>query len=637
MSTGDFSKALNTVEIALKLESDNTDLLYFAAVCSRYLHLYDQALTWLETLKSIIPEHGRAYQEEGYLRRELNQPELALQAFALAWRYNPALESSCRAALELATKLNQPAEIQQVSAQLAALARLPKILIAATDLVAEGKLIKAEAFCRQHLQKNPTDVEGMRLLADIGLRLGVLDDAEFLLKSACEFEPENTAVRIEYIQALRKRQKFHEAVTQAKLLLDSQPDNPRFQSLYAVENMQAGDFEAALVLFDQILTTLPGDPVTLTSKGHALKTRGDFDESVATYQEAIKFRPNHGEAWYSLANLKTYRFSEAELAEMQRLEDGQGQMFMDKVYLSFAKAKAFEDLGDFKTSFDYYQQGNDLKKRQSRYSAEQMTEEFSKQKQVCSAELLATDTGDESPDPIFIVGMPRAGSTLLEQILASHPLVDGTLELPNVLSLTQYLRRLKIDDKTPGYPEILPLLSGEKLREFGETYLRETQIHRHGAPYFIDKMPNNFRHIGLIHLMLPQAKIIDARRAPLSCCFSGYKQLFAEGQEFSYGLDEIGRYYKDYVSLMDHWHKVLPDKILHVQYEDVVSDLETQVNRILDYCGLPFDSACVEFYNTRRSIRTPSSEQVRQPIFQSGLQAWQPFEQWLTPLKNALD
>lgn len=310
---------------------------------------------------------------------------------------------------------------------------------------------------------------------------------------------------------------------------------------------------------------------------------------------------------------------------------------MDKVYLSFAKAKAFEDLGDFKTSFDYYQQGNDLKKRQSRYSAEQMTEEFSKQKQVCSAELLATDTGDESPDPIFIVGMPRAGSTLLEQILASHPLVDGTLELPNVLSLTQYLRRLKIDDKTPGYPEILPLLSGEKLREFGETYLRETQIHRHGAPYFIDKMPNNFRHIGLIHLMLPQAKIIDARRAPLSCCFSGYKQLFAEGQEFSYGLDEIGRYYKDYVSLMDHWHKVLPDKILHVQYEDVVSDLETQVNRILDYCGLPFDSACVEFYNTRRSIRTPSSEQVRQPIFQSGLQAWQPFEQWLTPLKNALD
>jgi hypothetical protein len=272
-----------------------------------------------------------------------------------------------------------------------------------------------------------------------------------------------------------------------------------------------------------------------------------------------------------------------------------------------------------------------------RYSADRMTDVLALQRSVCTPELFAkTGAGCQAPDPIFIVGLPRAGSTLLEQILASHSQVDGTLELPNVGALAHRLDGRRMVDDTPKYPGRLLDLSDTQLRKFGEAYISDTQIHRQGAPFFIDKMPNNFRHIGLIQLMLPNAKIIDARRHPMGCCFSGFKQLFATGQEFTYGLAEIGQYYRDYVELMDHWDQVLPGKVLRVQYEDVVTDTETQVRRLLAFCGLSFEPQCLTFFETERSVRTPSSEQVRQPIYRSGLEQWRHFEPWLGPLKEAL-
>lgn len=633
-----FDDALADLNDLLQFDPKNIEALYMSAVCQRYLRDFQPALDTLTQLKSLAPEHGRAHQEEGHTYRDMGRTDDALNAYARACRFNPALEASWRGQLDILRKKGLERQASQVQAQLERLQNLPRPLIGVMDLIAQGRLLKAEEICRQFLQKIPHHVEGMRLLANIGMRLGVLDDAEFLLESAARFEPDNVQVRIDYIQALRKRQKFSQALEQARQLLNTAPENPQFQSLFAVECMQTGDYETAVETFDEILQRVPGDPVTLTSKGHAYKTQGEYDSAVSSYCEALQSQPQYGEAYYSLANLKVYTFNDDEIDNMLAQQSNHNLSHMDRVYLCFALGKAYEDKRDFETAFKYYERGNRLKKMQSRYKAEQMTAELAAQQMVCAADLFRrrSGAGHDSPDPIFVVGLPRAGSTLLEQILSSHSQVDGTLELPNILSLSQRLRRRGRQSDASGYPQILCELSDKELTSFGEQFIADTRIHRQGAAFFIDKMPNNFRHIGLIHLILPNAKVIDARRHPMACCFSGFKQLFAEGQEFTYDLADVGQYYRDYVELMDHWDEVLPGKVLRVHYENVVADLEPQVKRLLDYCGLPFEQACVDYHKTERAVRTPSSEQVRQPIFKSGLEQWRHFEPYLDALKSAL-
>ena len=474
------------------------------------------------------------------------------------------------------------------------------------------------------------------MLAEIGVKLGILDDAEFLLDSATQFAPEHVPAHIDLVQVLRKRQKFEAALAQAKRLFDRQPQNPQFKSIYAIELMQTGKIEAALTLLDEVLAQVPGDAATLTTKGHALKTKGESLAAIDAYRSAYEHNPDHGEAFYSLANLKTYRFTDEELQLMGQQENNRNLSPSGRVYLNFALGKAHEDAADYERAFGYYAEGNRQKKIQSRYDAEKMRVEFQDTQRVCTASLLAEENqgGNASSAPIFVLGLPRAGSTLIEQILSSHSMVDGTSELPNILSLSQSLRRKSRG--SGGYPAVLADLTMEERTRFGDQYIADTQIHRGDAAFFVDKMPNNFRHIGLIKLILPNAKIIDARRHPLSCCFSGFKQLFAEGQEFSYDLGDIGHYYRDYVELMDHWDRVMPGFILRVQHEDVVDDLRGQVARLLAFCGLPFEEACVAFHKTERSVKTPSSEQVRQPIFRSSLDTWENYEPWLSPLKQAL-
>ena len=608
------------------------------AVCHRYLREFDAALATLASLKGLAPENGRAHQEEGHAYRDSGRIDDALRAYGWACRFNPALVASWREQVRILSSRGRGQQAAQAKAQLDYLERLPKPLVAVIDLISQGKLLKAEDICRQFLQKAPHHVEAMRLLADIGVRLGVLTDAEFLLESAHRLDPANVRVHIDYIGVLRKRQKFAIALDQARQLLDSSPQNPQFQSIYAIECLQTGDYDSALSLFDKVLEQMPADPVTLTSKGHVYKTRGEYDESVHSYRAALESHPQHGEAWYSLSNLKVYAFDDGELKRMHAQARNDSLSHADRVHLNFALGKAYEDREDFETSFRHYEQGNRLKKQRSTYTAENMTADLHAQQRVCSAEALArgASVGHPAGDPIFVVGLPRAGSTLLEQILSSHSKIDGTLELPNILSLSQQLRRRGRLGDEPGYPEILTALSDEELGAFGRQYIDDTRIHRKDAPFFVDKMPNNFRHIGLIHLILPNAKIIDARRHPMACGFSGYKQLFAEGQEFTYDLGDLGRYYRDYVKLMDHWDAVLPGKVLRVQYEDVVADLEGQVHRLLDYCGLDFEPACLSYHLTDRAVRTPSSEQVRQPIFTSGLDYWRNYERWLDPLRETL-
>jgi tetratricopeptide (TPR) repeat protein len=636
LQDGRFAEGLAAAHSLLMSDPQDSDALYVAAVACRYLRRPDDAQHFLDRLHEVLPEYGRAWQEQGHLYRSQGTPSAAIAAFARAVRFNPALEASWRARADLLASVGRQGEAQADAQQADRLRTLPRELLAVSNHLHEGRLIRAEEICRHYLRRQPKDVEAMRLLAEIGTRLGITDDAEFLLESALVFEPDNIQLRLDYIQTLRKRQKFSRARAEAEALYARDRESPLFASHLAIESMQTGDYEKAFGLFDQVLAKLPNDPATLTSRGHALKTRGRQDEAVASYRAAIAAAPAHGDAWYALANLKTIRFDKADIEVMQETLDRPGLALMDRVHIHFALAKALEDGGEHAAAFGHYETGNMLKRQQTRYDADAMSEELSSMKQACSAGLFAGDSGagHAAPDPIFIVGLPRAGSTLLEQILASHSKIDGTLELPDMLALAHRLRGRRAG--VSEYPQVLHRLTPQQREKFGRDYIENTRFHRQGAPFFIDKMPNNFRHIGLIHMVLPNAKIIDARRAPMDCCFSGYKQLFAEGQEFTYGLNEIGRYYSDYVDLMAHWDKVLPGKVLRVQHEDVLNDLEGQVRRMLDYLGLDFEVQCLEFHKTDRAVRTASSEQVRRPINRSGQGAWKPFEPWLGDLKTAL-
>ncbi len=630
---GELASALRDLDEVLARAPEDVDALYMRAVALRYSGACDQALDTLEILKRLAPSHSRAHQEEGHTLRDLGRNDAALAAYARALALNPALEACLVESIKLLGASGRERSAVHLKVQLEALQRLPQPLRAVMELTAQNKLLKAEELCRRYLQQHPDDVAGMRLLADIGVRLGVLEDAEFLLESAVAFAPDNLQVQMEYVQVLRKRQKFQAALEQAEKLLQMHPDNPQIMSICAIEHMQTGAYDEAMRLLDEVLVRVPGDARTLVTYGHALKTRGRTEEAIARYRDAMTQHPEHGEAYYSLANLKTYRFDDAEVEHMASVETNVNLGFMDRTYLDFALAKAYEDRGEHDLAFSYYAKGNTLKKAQSRYDADKMHDELAAIRRVCDEAFFTARQGwgCAQPDPIFVVGLPRAGSTLLEQILSSHSQVDGTLELPNILSLSQRLRR-----RSGGYPEVLHTLTTDECMAFGDAYIEDTRIHRAGAPFFVDKMPNNFRHIGLIKLILPNAKIIDARREPMACCFSGFKQLFAEGQEFSYDLEDIGRYYRDYENLLAHWDEVLPGYVLRVQHEDVVADLEAQVRRILDFCGLPFEEACLRYYETERNIRTPSSEQVRQPIFTDSVEQWRHFEPWLEPLKSAL-
>ncbi|MEL6258380.1 MAG: tetratricopeptide repeat protein, partial [Pseudomonadota bacterium] len=442
MMDGRFENALQTLAPVLDGAQDNVEALYMSAVAQRYLKQFDDALETLSALKALAPELGRAHQEDGHLRRALGDTTRALTAFQRAVRFNPALQASWTAQAELLEAIGQTSAASSARAEAARISSLPKALAGAAHLLYEGKLLKAEEACRAYLKTKPLDTEAMRLLAEIGARFGVLEDAEILLEHAVDLAPDDTRLRLDYIQVLRKRQKFSAALDQARQLAAREPDNLIFQSQLAIENLQTGDYEAALEGFDSVLAKAPHDPATLTSKGHALKTLGRHDDAVAAYRSAYASKPEHGDAYYALANLKTYAFTDDEVAEMTRQVTDGDLANQDRVHFSFALAKAYEDRGDIESAFGHYAKGNALKRRLSTYDADQMDAEFAAQKQVCTRAFFEArkGVGHMARDPIFIVGLPRAGSTLLEQILASHSQIDGTLELPDILSLVHRLR-----------------------------------------------------------------------------------------------------------------------------------------------------------------------------------------------------
>lgn len=638
LQAGKLQEALEQARQELVVDPGNIDALYCMAVTQRYLGQQSDALQTLEQLNAVAPNHARSFQEAGHNYKKLGDLASALEAYQRAVKLNRALVASWRELATIHKLQNDPRKFALADTEFERLSKLPPELVTVTSLIEENKLFRAESLCRDFLQKTPHHVEAMRLLAMLGMKLLVYDDAEFLLESCVELNPDYWLARLDYVAVLHKRQKFQKALEQAIILRDTHPDNYVFDLTFANQSVAIGNFDEALAVYDRVIEAHPDFEQTFLARGHALKTVGRVDEGIESYRGAYRARRNFGDAYWSLANLKTYRFIDSEIAEMQTQFERPDTPLDDRFHLCFALGKALEDREQFEESFHWYARGNELRKSGLRYDPEQLELAMQRQIDICIEELFRDKDGfgGDYADPIFVVGLPRAGSTLLEQILASHSEIDGTMELPNIIATAHRLNGRRLMTQEANYPKILSDLNDEHFTKLADAYIEDTAIHRKGAPRFVDKMPNNFMHVGLIHLMLPNAKIIDARRHPMACCFSGFKQLFADGQEFSYALEDIARYYKSYVALMRHWDKVLPGKVLRVHYEHVVADPDGQVRRILEFLDVPFEEACLNFYKTDRSVRTPSSEQVRQPIYKGALEQWRNFEPYLDTLKTGL-
>ena len=635
---GRHAEAIDGARALLDERPENRDLLLIVAISLRYQMRFDEALEALNRLEARHPRFSRLHEERGLCHVARKDAPRAIDALLRAVNINPALPTSWRMLQGLYRLTGDTENAATAGAHVATLAQLPPEVVTATSLFSDGELAPAEQIVRAYLLRHGDHTEAMRLLARIGIAHDVLDDAEVLLEAVLALAPDYQAARYDYADTLVKRHKYGRARQEIDRLLAIQPRHPDYLMQAATAAVGLGENERAIGLYEQMLAGSPGSPDVHLWIAHALKTVGRVPEAIESYQAAAAARPDFGDAYWSLANLKTYRFSDAEMARMRAEEASPTTGLIDRYHLNFALGKALEDRGETAESWVYYERGNALKRSESRYRPELIETNTRQQTQVCTRDFFARRAGwgDPRPDPIFILGLPRSGSTLLEQILASHSQVEGTQELADIQRIVLDLQGREADLDNPRYPGALAEMGEADFRRLGEAYLADTQVYRSGKPRFIDKMPNNFRHIGLIQLMLPNARIIDARRDPMSCCFSNLKQLFAQGQEFTYSVNDIARYYRTYLELMAHWDVVLPGRILRVRHEDVVVDLEGSVRRMLDYCGLPFEPACVEFHKTERSVRTPSSEQVRQPIFRDGLDQWKLYEAWLSPLRLAL-
>ena len=513
---------------------------------------------------------------------------------------------------------------------MAASGRYPPRLIDAALALNDNRLHDAEPLLKAQLRDDPFDVAAIRMLAELAGRIGRYKDAETLLRRAIELSPGFTAARGNLALVLYRLNRPTEAIAELATVVAEDPDNPGHANLQAAAFGRLGQFDDAIGLYQRVLADVPEQSRVWMSYGHMLKTVGRQADGVAAYRRAIDLLPSLGEAWWSLANLKTVRFDDGDIAAMQAALTASGITEEDRFHLDFALGKAFEDRRDAARAFAHYADGNARRRKTLPYDAEETTAYVDRSIARFDADFFAARAGQGHParDPIFILGMPRAGSTLIEQILASHSQVEGTTELPEIPLLAR---------GDPSYPTGLADWSAERLRETGEAYLDRTRIQRRtDRPFFIDKLPNNWAHVPFIHLILPNARIIDARRHPLGCCFSNFKQHFARGQGFSYALEDMGRYYRDYVRLMAHVDAVLPERVHRVLYEDMVDDTERTVRALLAACGQAFEPACLAFHETDRAVRTASSEQVRRPIFREGTEAWKPFESWLDPLKSAL-
>jgi tetratricopeptide (TPR) repeat protein len=599
----------------------------------------EPALATVDPLARALVQAPEVQLEHGLILARLGRTQAAIAAFKRALALEPALAEAWRGLAEGLELVGDEAGARAAQARrIQAGVRDPALMAAASALVDE-KLGVAEQILRDYLRAKPTEPAAIRMLAEVAARLGRHDDAEVLLVRCLELAPGFAAARHNLATVLYRQGRSEDALAHLDPLLADEPRNPSYANLKAAALARIGEYAQAIALYEDVLARYPHQPKGWMSYGHALKTIGRSADGAAAYRKAVDQAPSLGEAWWSLANMKTWRFTDADLAAMDGQLAREDLAEEDRFHLHYALGKAHEDAGRYAESFAHYDRGATLRRAQIAYDPEQISQHVARSKAVLTADLFASRAGQGclAPDPVFILGLPRSGSTLIEQILASHSAVEGTMELPDITAMARRLSGARTTREPSAYPEILATLDPGALKALGEEFLERTRVQRKtDRPFFIDKMPNNFAHLGLIALALPNARIIDARRHPLGCCFSGFKQHFARGQNFSYGLADIGRYYADYVELMAHFDAVLPGRVHRVIYESMVADPEREIRALLDYCGLSFEESCLNFHQNDRAVRTASSEQVRQPIFKDAVEHWQNYEPWLDPLKTAL-
>jgi len=596
------------------------------------------ALELLQGLAKAQPRWAAVHFELGLTLGSLGQGEAAVAALRRALQLNADLPDAWRALADHLEATGDESGAEAARARfLKASTRDPRLLAAGAALC-ENRIPEAESLLRSHLQQHPTDIAALRMLAEVAARIGRYADAEQLLARCLELAPGFHGARHNYAVALLRQGRADLARSQVERLLLGEPRSPNYRSLHAAVLAAIGEYGRAIEIYVEVLKEYPLQARIWLSYGHALKTAGRVAEGISAYRRALELNPEIGEVWWSLANLKTYRFEPDDIRQMQAQLARSQLSADDRFHFHFALGKALEDQAQYEQSFAHYRDGNSLRRAQTHYDPQRIRQHVAQAKALFTREFFAerVSAGAPADDPIFIVGLPRAGSTLIEQILSSHSQVEGTMELPDVPALAQRVGT-RTGDPALRYPHALAALAPAELRQLGEDYLARTRIQRKThKPRFIDKLPNNFLHTGFIHLMLPNARIIDARRHPLGCCFSCFKQHFARGQNFTYDLAELGAYYRSYVELMAHFDSVLPGRVHRVSYERMVEDTENEVNRLLTYCGLPFETACLRFYENERPVRTASSEQVRSPIYRAGMEQWREFETWLGPLKSGL-
>ncbi len=633
MST-DPAAAAAEAEAVLQRQPGYPVAMLLVGVANRLLGKHDKSLGVLGNLARAQPNSGVAQFEFALSLAAAGQDEAAMQGLKRAVEANPQLAAAW---LELASRLH--AMGQALDARNAydnyvtASSRDPDLSSGSDGN--EGY----EQRLWNRVTARPDDLAALKILADLEFSLGRNADARNLYARCLLLAPGFMTAAYGLAQSLLRIGDYPAAQAQAERLLELEPDSPSYLMLRGAIHVRTGNTDAALPVYQRAVEVNGGAGRPLLSYGNALRAAGKTEEAIDAYRRCIVDQPASGEAWWGLANLKTYRFTSEETSQMESLLETAGLSDHDRLHLAFSVAKSLEDAGEYERAFSRYSLGNALRRAAIGHDSGETTSLVEASRRLFTAEYVdaAAGLGCERSDPIFIVGMPRAGSTLLEQILASHSQVEGTMELPNVMGIARDLGT-EGEGRWPGsLCGVMRSLDGRRWKELGERYLAETMVQRKtSAPHFVDKQPSNFLHAGLILLMLPRARIIDARRHPMSCCFSNFKQHFAHGQKFAYDLGDLARYYSDYVELMAHFDQVFPGRILRVHYEDMVSDTEAQVRRLLDYCRLPFEESCLRFYENPRSVRTVSSEQVRRPIYREGVDQWRHFEPWLGPLKEGL-
>ena len=639
LESGNYELAEKQLAEILQNYPNDPNALRLSGVSSIEQGKPEIALIPLRKAIKVAPDFAQAHEDLGtawFLLSELKKSEVCLKA---ALKLDPSKFSAWKSLGDLLSDRGKDKEANKAYEQALSTNSNYKDLTKAMTLVRKGQTGEAEKIYKQILKEDPNNVDALRLLGLLAVKGGSLDQGIMILKKCTEIAPDYALAWENLANMYRQKEGFENLDKSIYCFKKATKFRPNWAEGWAglgTVLTRSSLHNEGINAYQKSITLKEEQPRVHLSLGHVYKTTGEQEQSVASYHKAIKHYEMFGEAYWSLANLKTYNFSNKEINSMELQITKEDLPEREKVHFLFALGKAYEDLKDYKRSINFYNEGNDLNRGRSSYDPKAVEAISKRIKKFFNKKFIKdkSDSGDLSPDPIFIVGLPRSGSTLIEQILSSHSKVEGTMELPNMLNMARRLGSGTKDQTS--YPEILSKLSTSEIESLGKQYISETKMIRSEFPFFIDKMPNNFSHIGLINLILPNAKIIDARRDPLDTCFSCYKQLFARGQMFTYDFNELARYYVNYIKLMDHWDEVLPGKVYRVFYENIVENQEDETKNLLEFCNLPFEENCLRFYETKRAVKTASSEQVRQPIYRKSIHHWKNYEPFLKELKKGL-